>query len=149
MWPRLYADRRGVAALEFAAVGSVLLILLFAIFDIGLLYLTQRGLDYGIYRAARWASVNSASLTTANVLAQFKIATSATLGSSSSSCLGYLAGTSVPAGTVCYITVAFSNGIAVGSVVTIQANYKWAPVSPMTGLVATTLQSNIGLTIQH
>ncbi len=149
MWPHLSADRRGAAALEFAAVGTLTLILLFAIFDIGLLYLTQRGLDYGIYRAARWASVNSSSLTTANVLAQFKTATSATLGSSSSGCLGYVAGTSAPAGTVCYITVALSNGIATGSVVTIQANYRWAPISPMTGLVATVLQSTIGMTIQH
>ena len=148
-WREFCRDRRGAAALEFAAAGTVILILLLAIFDVGLLYMAQRGLDYGVYRAARWASVNSSSLTTANVLAQFKTATSATLGGASSSCQGYAAGSSIPAGTACYITVGLSNGIASGSVVTVQAGYQWAPVSPITGFVAATLVSSIGLTLQH
>lgn len=148
---RLRADRRGAAALEFAVAGTVIMILLLAVFDVSLLFLAQRGIDFGVYKAARWAAVNSRTLTTtANVLAQFKAATSATLGSGNSNCQGYAAGSDIPAGTTCYITVGLSNGTTVGSsVVTVQASYQWSPVSSITGFTAATLQSSIALTIQH
>ena len=144
----LGADKRGTTSLEFAAAGLVIVMLMLAIFDIGLLFMAQRGLDYGIYRAARWASVNSSGLSVASVLSQFQSATSATIPNSGS-CVGYATGANVPAGTTCYITVGFPNGTAVGGLVNIQANYKWSPVSPVTGFTAATLQSSIQLTIQH
>lgn len=148
-WRALRQDRRGAAALEFAVAGTVVMMLLLAAFDIGLLFLAQRGIDYGIYKAARWAAVNSTSLSTANVLAQFKAATSATLGSGNANCQGYAAGASIPAGTACAVTVGLSNGTDVGSVVTVQASYQWSPASSITGFVATTLQASIALTVQH
>ena len=138
-----------MAALEFAVAATVIMILLLAVFDIGLLFLAQRGIDYGIYKAARWATVNSSSLSTANVLAQFQAATSATLGSGNANCQGYASGATIPAGTACTITVDLSNGTAVGNVMKIQASYQWSPASSITGFVATTLQSSIALTIQH
>ena len=122
--------------------------LMLAIFDVGLLFMAQRGLDYGVGRAARWASVNSSGLSVASVLSQFQSATATTIPNSSS-CVGYASGANVPAGTGCYITVGFSNGTAVGSVVSIQASYRWSPVSPITGFTAATLQSGVALAIQH
>ena len=145
---KLARDARGSASLEFAVAGLVIMVLTLAIFDVGLLFLAQRGLDYGVNQAARWASVNSATVSPSTVLSQFQSATSATIPNSGS-CTSYAAGASVPAGTACYVTVGFSSGTTPGSTVTIQASYKWSPVSPITGFAATTLQSSAALAIQH
>jgi Flp pilus assembly protein TadG len=145
----LARDRGATAGLEFAAAGIVIMILLLAIFDIGRLFLDQRGLDVGVSQAARWAAVNSATVSVSTVLTKFKSATAATLGSASQSCLGYASGAAIPAGTACYITVALSNGAQVGSLVTVQASFSWSPISAITGLQAVTLQSSAALTILH
>ena len=144
----LRSDTRATTSIEFAAAGSVIMLLMLAIFDVGLLFMAQRGLDYGIYRAARWASVNSATLSVGTVLAQFQSATAATIPASGS-CVGYAAGAAVPAGTACAVIIGLSNGTTVGSVLSIQARYRWSPVSPVTGFTAATLQSSITLAIQH
>jgi Flp pilus assembly protein TadG len=145
----LSRDCSGTAALEFAAAGITIMILLLAIFDVGMLFITQRGLDFGVNKAARWASVNSASVTASAVLTQFQNATTPTLGSANQNCLGYNSGDTIPTGTACYITVALSNGAQVGSLVTIRASYAWAPMSAITGFTAATLQSSAALTIQN
>jgi Flp pilus assembly protein TadG len=145
----LSRDCGGTAALEFAAAAITIMILLLAIFDIGMLYLTQRGLDFGVNKAARWASVNSASVTASTVLTQFKNALSPVLGSASQNCLGYNSGDVIPPGTTCYVTLALSNGAQVGSLVTISASYAWVPLSTITGFRAATLQSSAALTIQN
>ena len=144
----LRTDARGTTSLEFAAAGSVIVMLMLAIFDVGLLFIAQRGLDYGIERAARWASVNSSGLSVASVLSQFQSAAAAALPNSSG-CVGYASGASIPAGTACAVTVGFPGGTTPGNVVTIQASYKWSPVSPITGFTAATLHSSVALTIQN
>ena len=149
MIANLGRDRTAAASLEFAVAGTTILILLLAIFDIGLLFVDQRGVDFGANKAARWAAVNSASLTNANVLTQFKSATASSLGTNNQNCEAYTSGASIPAGTNCYITVALSSGATVGGLVTITATYNWSPLSALTGLTAATLQSTVALTIQN
>jgi len=147
MSARLLRDRRGTAALEFAVAGTVVLVLMLAIYDVGMLFMAQRGLDFGVDKAARWGVVNSASVTTANVLAQFQSASSVMLGNTT--CQGFASGATIPAGTACYVTVGLSNGAQVGSLLTIVAKYSWAPASTITGITAVTLQSTVALTIQN
>ena len=127
--------------------GTVVLMLMLAIYDIGMLFMVQRGLDVGVDKAARWGVVHSASLTTANVLAQFQSASSAMLGSAA--CQGFASGATIPPGTACTVTVGLSNGAQVGSLLTIAATYSWAPASTITGITAVTLQSTVALTIQN
>lgn len=143
---RLWADRSGVASLEFAAAGLTIMLLLLATFDVATLFMAKRGLDLGINRAARWSAVNSSSLSPATVLSQFQAAAAAALPNASS-CQGYASGASVPASATCWVVVTTPSGV--GGIVTIQANYKWSPADTLTGLVATTLQSTVALTVQH
>lgn len=145
---RLRRNRQGTTSLEFAATGLTIMILLLAVLDVGRLFLAKRGLDYGIDRAARWASVNSATASAGTVLAQFQTAAGAAV-QNAATCQGYAAGASVPPSTMCWITVGFSPGTAVGNFVTIQANYRWSPVTLVDGLVIATLKSNVTLAIQH
>jgi Flp pilus assembly protein TadG len=143
-------DTSGSAALEFSIAGLVIMMLLFVIFDIGVLFMDQRGLDYSVYRAARWASVNSASLTTSAVLAQFQAAAAPTLGASTTNaCTGYSSAADVPNGTTCYVVVSTPGGATFNNPVTVQASFAWSPFSLFTGLTAVTLSSSTTLTIQN
>ncbi len=55
----LFADRQGVAALEFAIVGPLLFMLIFAVVNLGDLAWTYTALHNGVETAARFASVQS------------------------------------------------------------------------------------------
>lgn len=145
---KLGADARGTTSLEFAAAGLVITMLMLAIFDVGLLFMAQRGLDYGVNQAARWAAVNSKSLSVASVLARFQSAAAAAIPNSAA-CVGYAAGANADTSVKCYVTVGFNPGTAVGNEISIQASYKWSPASPITGFAATTLQSSVKLDIQN
>ena len=145
---RLVADARGTASLEFAVAGVVITMLTLAIFDVGLLFMAQRGLDHGVNQAARWAAVNSQSLSVASVLSQFQAATAATIPDSGN-CVGYAAGANADPVVKCSIAVGFNPGTAPGGEISIQASYRWLPVSPVTGFRAAILQSSVKLGIQH
>jgi Flp pilus assembly protein TadG len=144
---RLARDRRGSVALEFAAAGVTILILFFAIFDIGFLFLDQRGLDFGVNQAARWGTVNSSLVTSATILAQFKSNTGSFFPSAS--CLVFDSAAAVPANTPCYLVVTLSNGSQVGSLLTIQGTYNWTPATAITGFLSTALSSGVALTIDN
>jgi Flp pilus assembly protein TadG len=134
-----------VAAVEFAIAGVTIMVLLLAIFDIAILFLDQRGLDYSVQRAARWAAVNSATASTATVLAQFQNEANAFFNASS--CAAYASAGAVPAASTCSVVVAFSNGANVGSVVSLQAKYAWGPTNSITGFVAMNLTSSTTVVI--
>ena len=146
-WPGLTADRRGVVGVEFAAAGLTILILFMVVFDIGFLFMDQRGLDFGVEQTARWGSVNSATLSSAALLPQFQAATSSFF--SSSTCSAYSSAASVPANTACYLVVTMSNGAQIGSLLTVQGYYSWSPASVFDGFVAATLTSAVALTINN
>jgi len=145
----LAVDARGATGIEFAIGGLMIMTIMFIIFDIGLIFLAQCGLDYGTAVAARWGAANSSTVSAATVLTHFKTAASSLLGTSTQSCLSYSSAASVPAGTVCYLVVTFSSGATVGSQLTVQAYYKWSPVAPVDGFKATTLKSTVIVTIQN
>ncbi len=140
---------RGAVGVEFAIGGMMMLMIVFVIFDIGLIFLDQCGLDYGASVAARWGAVNSASASVSTVLAQFQTAARAVIGNASSACGGYASAAAVPTGKSCYIVVTFPNGATVGSLITVQAYYTWSPVAVLDGFKATTLQSTVSFTIEN
>jgi len=152
-WPRrpagLATDARGAVGVEFAVGGLMIITMMFVVFDIGLIFLTQCGLDYGTTVAARWGAANSATVSASTVLTQFKSAASSLLGTTTQNCRSYSSAASVPAGTTCYLVVTFSSGATVGSQLTVQAYYSWAPVAPMDGFKATTLMSTVIVTIEN
>jgi len=126
-----------------------MLTLLFAMFDIGLLFMYLCGLDYGVDAAVRWGAVNSTTVSTSTLLSSFNAASSGLLGSFGGNCVAYNSGDTVPAGTQCWIVVSFSNGAQVGSLLTVQANLAWSPVAPLGGFAATTLQRSEAMTIEN
>lgn len=64
-------DRKGAAAAEFAIVVPVLLVLIFAVFQVGVLFFANAGLKHGLGEAARsatlWPRRNDAQ-----IIAQFR-----------------------------------------------------------------------------
>jgi Flp pilus assembly protein TadG len=73
-------DRRGTTAIEFAVSITLVLMLVFSMIDIGLLYLAQQTLNYGVSAASRWAVVNSTSANATNVASQFVAAATPGMG---------------------------------------------------------------------
>ena len=145
--PALRRDRAGAAGVEFAMAGSLILVLLLAVFDVGLLFLDQRGLDSAVSKVARWSALNSSDVTAQSVLSMFQAQTAATLGAANQGCVAYSA---PPASYApCYVAYSFSNGPQPGSVVTITASFAWRPVDALTGLMPMALQSNESITVQH
>jgi Flp pilus assembly protein TadG len=65
---------RGVAALEFAIVAPVLMLLLVAVMEFGRMYWVRDSVQYATEQTARWAIVNTAATDSqlkARALAQF------------------------------------------------------------------------------
>jgi len=56
---RFYEDDRGTSAIEFAVTAPAFFAILFAVIEGALMLWTQLGLQHGVERAARCASVNS------------------------------------------------------------------------------------------
>jgi Flp pilus assembly protein TadG len=56
---RIWRDRHGATALEFALLAPVFVLLIFGIIALGMLFWTQVGLQHGVQMAARCASVNT------------------------------------------------------------------------------------------
>jgi Flp pilus assembly protein TadG len=54
---RLFRDRRGASAAEFALVGPLLLILIFCVIQLGVVFLAQSGVKHAVGQAARFATI--------------------------------------------------------------------------------------------
>jgi len=63
---RVLRDERGASALEFALTAPAFFLFLFGIFELGLMFWTQIGLQHGAEVAARCASVNTRLCPTGN-----------------------------------------------------------------------------------
>jgi Flp pilus assembly protein TadG len=128
-------DRRGTTAIEFAVSITLVLMLVFSMIDIGLLYLAQQTLNYGVSAASRWAVVNSTSANATNVASQFVAAATPGLG----------AARAAPTNRV----VSFAPSSTPGGSVTVQATLAWSPLTNFDFLAAATLSSSQTLVIQH
>ncbi len=130
------SDRRGTTAAEFAIAISVVLLLTFAVIDLGRLYFYQHALDYGVEKASRYAVVNSASATATTVKSQFVAALTPAVGAGNASAAS--------------VSVSFSPTTAqVGGTVTVSATLAWSAVSALDFLPGLTLSSSHTLIILH
>jgi Flp pilus assembly protein TadG len=127
-------DTRGTTAVEFAIAISVVLVLIFAMFDMGWLFVTQHALNYGVEKATRYAVVNS-SASAATIKSQFVSAVTPALGATQ-------AGNAT-------VSVTFSPSEKVGNTVTVSASLAWTPMAPFDHMTAVTVNSSQTLTIQH
>ncbi len=125
----------GTTAIEFAIAISVVLALVFGVIDLGLLFLAQHALNYGVAAAARYAVVNSTVATTTTVQSKFTTAITPALGTTQ-------AGKAV-------VQVSFSPSEKVGGTVTVSATLAWTPAAALSHLIALTLSSSQTLTIVH
>jgi Flp pilus assembly protein TadG len=134
---RLSADRRGVAALEFAIVGAATLAAIFGVVDAGLALQQQNALDYATLNAARWAAVNGSNsaspASAAAVQARFAQAYARV----------------APAAAAPTPTVVFSPGDAPGAMVTVSASEVYKPVTGLSSIGVVTLTGSATLTIQN
>ena len=71
------ADRKGVVTLEFAIVGTLFLLLLIGIVEVGRGLWTVNALNYAVQQAARCASVNSTDCSTQDNVRSFAMGVSA------------------------------------------------------------------------
>jgi Flp pilus assembly protein TadG len=125
---------RGAVAAEFAVAITVVLVLMFAMFDLGLLFAAQHALNYGVAAAARYAVVNStASVST--IKSKFVTAITPAVGATQAANAS--------------VSVTFSPSEKVGGTVTVSATLAWTPVAAIDKLTAVTLSSSHTLTIQH
>jgi Flp pilus assembly protein TadG len=131
----LLRDRRGVTAIDFAVSISLVLMLLFTVFDLGMLYLAQQTLNYGVAAAVRYAVVNSTGANAGNVTSSLRGAVTPLLGAA--------------AANQCQVTVTFTPGSSPGNSVTVVANFAWKPLTGLEFIPAVTLTSRATLTIQH
>jgi Flp pilus assembly protein TadG len=128
-------DRRGVAIPEFAVAIGVVLTLIFAILDLGLLLAARHALDYGVEKAVRYAVVNSAGATPTSIAGVFTGAVTPMLGASGAA--------------NCKVTVSYASGNAPGGTVAVTVSFPWQPVTSLDFLPAITLTASQTLTIQH
>ncbi len=128
-------DRRGTTAVEFAVCISLVLILVFLVLDIGLVYLTQQTLNFGVEAASRYAVVNSASANTTSVTSQFVSAVTSALGATRAG--------------QCKVAVSFSPASQPGGSVTVRATLAWHPLTSFDFMPSVTLSSSQTLVIQH
>ena len=138
----LAKDRRGVAALEFALTGSLLLSMILGTVAIGRALAAQHALGIGVERAARYAVVRSATsaspASAADIGNQFYATVQPLLGAG---------GGPSPNPTV---SVAYAGaGNIPGGLVTVSAFYSWQPLSGFDGLPAMTLSAAVSYTIQN
>ncbi|GAN76611.1 hypothetical protein Asru_0131_03 [Acidisphaera rubrifaciens HS-AP3] len=131
----LRRDHRGASLVEFALVAHLILLPLAGTFDLGALFLTQRGLTWGVEAAARYASVNSTTATTAAITARFAAAAGPSMGAAAT------AATTV--------SIAYAPADAVGGSVTVTASYPWSGVLALGGIAPRTLTASQTLIIQH
>ena len=96
---KIRSDESGAAALEFALLAPVFILLVFGLIAFGLVLWTQVGLQHGAEMAARCASVNTTVCPAANATAITNYAMQQALG------------LSLPSSTFTYSTPACGNQI--------------------------------------
>lgn len=127
----LREQRRAAAAIEFAIVAPVFLMLIFAGIELAFLFSAQHALQLGVATAARYAALHSATATPASVIAQFDATIAPVLGTCPS----------------CLVTVLPAAGYVVGGPVTVTAIYPWTPFSPIDDFTPMLLGSTLTLTV--
>lgn len=139
----LYADRHGVAALEFAIVGPLLFMLIFALINLGDLAWTYTSLHNGVETAARYASVQSntalaASASSGSLSPQTCASTSAIQSVFAQSVAGPIINGSIPAISVGWGGTLVGCNTNPGSIplqvlpggfVTVTAQFDWQPLA--------------------
>jgi len=127
--------RRGVAAIEFALAGTVMLMLIFTVLDVALCYLAQQALNNGVAQAIRYAAVNSASSSGPTITSHFVTAVTPALGAAEAG--------------QCQVTVSYAPANTPGGSVTVQATLVWYPLISFAYMPTVTLSSSQSLVIQH
>jgi Flp pilus assembly protein TadG len=125
----------GTTAVEFAIAIGVVLALVFAVIDLGRLFLAQHALNYGVVAAARYAVVNGTVATTTTIQNKFTAAITPALGATQAAAAS--------------VHVSFSPSEKVGATVTVSATLAWTPATAVGDFVALTLSSSQTLTIVH
>ena len=74
----LLLARTGAASIEFALTFTLVLVAVIGLFEVGFIFLAERGPQQGVNQTARWVAVNS---TTATALPIFVNAATLALGS--------------------------------------------------------------------
>ncbi len=80
---RVLGDRAGVAALEFALVGSLFFLFILGIVEVGRGLWTMNALNYAVQQAARCASINTTACGSQTNVRSFAVGVSAVLVPSS------------------------------------------------------------------
>lgn len=116
----LHRDERGVAAVEAIFVLIILAMVFFGAIEFGRAYTVKHSLDAGVYRAARYLSLNPSDLATATSLVRNEV--SLNLGSSLASQVS--------------VSVNMPSS-AFQSQFTVSASVPWTPLSPIPYLIVT------------
>jgi Flp pilus assembly protein TadG len=148
----LLRARSGAASVEFAITFMVVLVAVLGIFELGFIFLSQRGIDRGVTESARWIAVNSATANATTVAPIFVAASTLALGSTAVATCTYAVTTTVPTITSgCAVNIVYPSGVtapAPGVVVTVTAQFRWTPLTTLVNIAAITLISSAALTIQ-
>lgn len=133
---RFGRDQRGVTAPEFAVACGVVLMLVMATIDFGVLLMTEHAVNYGLIAAARYAVVNAGVASQTTIQSKFKSAVTSALGATRAN--------------ACSVTASFPSGNVVGGTVLINASCPWTPgAAGLDKLVPITIAASDTLTIQH
>jgi Flp pilus assembly protein TadG len=131
LWRRTL-DRDGAAGIEFAAVGPLVLLLLWALLEVYRLLAAQRALDFAVTRGLRYASVNSTVASASTIATQVTDVVQSLLGTSTVN-----------------VTVTFTPAYTPGDAVRINATYTWTPLFSPADFVSTQLSSVGAVTVQN
>ena len=124
----------GVIGVDVAVSLATLMLVITAVFDLGNLIAARHTLNFGVFTAARYATVHSGG-STAAITAAFTTAVTPSIGQTGAA--------------HCTVAVSFPSGNIVGGTVVITASYPWTPASLLDGLAHITVTSQHTLTIQH
>lgn len=122
---RFWKDQRGVAAIEFAIIGPVLLVMTIGAVDIGRMFYTRQGLEYATEEAARYYMLNPTAAASA-VTTYLR---------------GKMPGNMGPNVAVAYADTANCNSNAAVTCTTITATYAFSFVGSYVGLGTQSLRA--------
>jgi Flp pilus assembly protein TadG len=130
----LIADRRGVAAVEFALAAPMLITAMLGLFELGSLFSAQEVLAYAVARAARYAAVSSTSATSAGISAAVTTAAAPVIPNCAETCA---------------VSVSYFPSYQVGGQVTVSVTYAWSPLPGEPAIGTLTLSSSMTSTVQN
>ena len=148
--PRLRSDRRGVAALEFALIGPVLLIMIGGMVDLGLSVRARSHLAQGLTSAAQYAFKVGASVTAASLTSMVQGASGLSGVTVVVTGPGLYCVSGSPAALVSgTLGVACGDGTQPGTYVKIAATYTYVQITPLLSkFLNTSLQQNVTVRLQ-